>query len=192
MIEIEGILVSLEILEEAFVCDLTACKGACCYEGDYGAPITESEKDKIIADLEKIKPYLNPDCITEIEEFGTYEYDVDHELATALNKGKECVFAVLENKTWKCGIEKAWLDGKTDFQKPVSCHLYPIREVQLKESIGLNYHEWDICSPACKLGQKLKVPVYVFLKEPLERRFGKVWYAKLDEVAKDYLESNKN
>lgn len=183
MFQIQNTLVSEEILEEAFVCDLNACKGACCVLGDAGAPLEQDELIRIEDSLDAVKPYLNANSLKTLEELGPFEKDVDGEFVTTLNDGKECVFTIFdEDGKASCGIEQAHLDGKTDFQKPISCHLYPIRVNRLKHYDALNYHRWEICSAACELGKSLKVKVFQFLKTPLIKKYGQEWFNELEEV----------
>lgn len=187
MILHENTLISLDIFEEEFVCNLSKCKGACCVEGDYGAPLEKEEVGIIEKYLPEILPYMTPRARKQVEQKGFAEEDPDGDLVTQCISGRDCVFAITENGSYKCAIEKAWEDKKIDYKKPVSCHLYPIRLVELPEYTALNYSEWDICSDACKLGKDLKVPVYKFLKDPLIRRFGKDWYDGLEQIAVEYL-----
>lgn len=181
-------LLSEDILEKNFICNLEKCKGACCIEGDSGAPLTEEEITLIEKDLEHIKPYLTPKSRKAIEKKGYWEKDKkDGELQTTCLPTGECNFAIYdENGILGCGIEKAWKEGKTKFRKPISCHLYPIRLKTVGEYTGLNYHKWSICKPACKLGDAHQVPVYKFLKDALIRRFGKKWYRELEEIGEEY------
>ena len=191
MIQHDGTLISLDVLEEDFVCNLSKCKGAGCVEGDFGAPLNEDEIAIIEKDLEAIKPFMTSIAVKQIEEMGFAEKDPDGDLVTQCIKGRDCVFAIDEAGVYKCAIEKAFEAGKTDFKKPISCHLYPIRLSTLKEYTAINYSVWDICAPACTLGKELKVPVYRFLKEPLQRKFGEQWYADLEEIAQHFLESKR-
>lgn len=191
MISIGDTLISEDILEKKFVCDLTACKGACCVEGDAGAPL-EPEEVKILADeYEKVKPYLRPEGIKAIEEQGTHVIDeLDGEPVTPLVNDAECAYVVFdENGTTLCGIEKAWKEGKTHFRKPVSCHLYPIRIQKYSSFEAVNYHKWKICSAACSLGESLKVPVYKFTKDALIRKYGPEWYTDLEKAAEHFAKS---
>ncbi len=179
------IYVSDEIAEECFICDLEKCKGACCVEGDLGAPLADHELATLDSELESVKPYLSEEGLREIEKQGTAVLDPDGEYSTPTIKGKECVYAIYENDgKLACGIEKAWKEGKSKFRKPISCHLYPIREVQYPQFLALNYHKWGICSPACELGKKMHQPLYLFLKEALIRRFGEAWYEDLKKQIK--------
>ena len=184
MIQIDDKIISLDIFEKHFLCDLNKCKGSCCVEGDSGAPLLKKEK-KILEDIyEKVKPYMRKKGISEIENKGVAIYDLEGDLTTPLVKNRECSFVVYENGISKCSIEKAYLDGKTNFKKPISCHLFPIRIKEYADFDAINYEEMKICKPACECGSKLKVPLYVFLKEPLIRKYGEDWYKELLEVAK--------
>ena len=178
----EDVLISFDVLQKEFVCNLSACKGACCVEGDFGAPLEKDELPIIEKDLDKIRPYLSDTANALLDKKGFHEYDSEGELATTCLPDGACVFVINEKGVHKCGIEKAHEDGKTDFKKPISCHLYPIRISEVGEYKALNYHKWDICSAACKLGKSLEVPIYMFVQEPLERRFGKQWFSELEEI----------
>lgn len=186
LVEIQDKIVSTQIFERQFVCDLTACKGACCIEGNGGAPVTKEEVDIMEANLDKIRPYMRPEGIAAIEAQGVVYEDEDFEPATTLVNGKECAFVYFDQtNTAKCAIEKAHREGQIDFIKPISCHLYPIRTKQFNEYTALNYEKWDICEPACACGEKLDVPVYKFLKEPLIRAFGPEFYKELEVVSRE-------
>jgi hypothetical protein len=177
MIQIKQTILSNDLFQKKFVCDLTACKGACCVEGDAGAPLEKEELAVLDAIFEKVKPYLSPAGVKAIESQGKYIQDDDGEYVTHLINGKECAYTVFDSKgTAMCGIELAHKDQKISFKKPISCHLYPIRITKYSQFDALNYHEWKICSPACFLGEKLSVKVYQFLKEPLIRKYGEEWY----------------
>jgi hypothetical protein len=189
MIKIGDVLVSDDIKEKEFVCNLEKCKGACCVEGDYGAPLEEDELDILKEIYPKVKSYLTPEGIKAIEEQGTHVLDEDGDLSTPTVGGKECAYAIYDNqKVLKCGIEQAYYDGKVSWKKPISCHLYPIRITKKKNFEAVNYHKWDICSAACALGKQLGVPIYKFLKEPLIRKYGQAWYDELVIV----IESTEN
>ena len=186
LVEIQDKIISTQIFEKQFVCDLSACKGACCIEGDGGAPVTQEEVQIIEQNLTKILPYMRPEGIAAVSATGVVYEDADFEPATTLVNGKECAFVYFDQtKTAKCAIEKAHREGKIDFIKPISCHLYPIRTKKFSEYTALNYEKWDICAPACACGEKLDVPVYKFLKEPLTRAFGPEFYKELEIVAKE-------
>lgn len=181
MIEIDEVIVTDAVLKEQFVCDLNKCKGACCVEGDLGAPLEEDELEQLDKNYDAIAPYLTAQGRKEIELQGKYIMDWEDEYSTPTLDGKECAYAVWDDRgILGCGIEKAHIDGKLDFKKPISCHLYPIRVSKLSIGTALNYDEWDICSDACTLGKELKVPVYKFLKAPLIRMLGEEWYEKLE------------
>ena len=183
LVEIGDKIISTDIFSEEFVCDLNRCKGACCVEGNGGAPLREKEVQFIQRDLEKIKPYMSDKGIQTVDEDGIYYLDEEDIPATTLVNKKECSFVYFdETKTAKCAIEHAYKEGEIEFNKPESCHLYPIRTKDFSEFTALNYETWDICSPACKLGSSLKVPVYKFLKEPLVRVFGNSFYEELIKV----------
>lgn len=179
MITIGNTAISDDIADQFFVCDLAKCKGACCEEGDLGAPLEENELPLIDELLDKVKPYMSPQGRKAMEAQGPYLKDYEGDYSTTTVKGKECVFAIAENGSWKCAIEKAWKEGKTDFRKPISCHLYPIRITKYDYYDALNYHRWHICNPACHQGKSLRVELYRFLKEPLIRKYGEAWYDEL-------------
>ena len=183
MILVGNAVLSDDIKENFFVCDLEACKGACCVEGDSGAPL-EDDETKI---LEEIYPFVK-DYITEegrqvIAAQGTWVIDSDGDKVTpTLGANRECAYALYDERgILKCGIEQAYLAGKTSWKKPISCHLYPIRVTKYDQYDALNYNRWHICDPACQLGKSLQVPLYVFLKEALVRKYGETWYAELLE-----------
>ena len=181
MIKVGEVLVSDDIKDVEFVCHLEKCKGSCCVEGDLGAPLEEEELPIMNEILEKVKPYLTPEGIKAIEEQGTYILDEDGDYSTPTIGGKECAYAHYDKQgILKCGIEQAYLDGKVGFKKPISCHLYPIRITRNKKGFeAVNYHKWSICSAACSYGKSLQVPLYIFLKEPLTRKYGAPWYNEL-------------
>ncbi|MFS0488887.1 DUF3109 family protein [Leadbetterella byssophila] len=180
MILIDETVISDDIAQKFFVCNLEKCKGACCVEGDLGAPLEESELPVLEEIYEKVKPYLSPEGIQAIEEQGKYIKDWEGDYSTTTINDKECAYAIYdENQILKCGIEQAYLDGKIDFKKPISCHLYPIRITKYDNFHALNYDRWSICSDACTFGEQLGVEVYKFLKEPLIRAYGEEWYEQL-------------
>ena len=186
MVQIEDKIISLDVFDKHFVCDLSACKGACCVEGDSGAPLTEQELTILPDMYEKVKPYMQHKGIQAIEDQGFYVVDPDGDNTTPLVDNNECAFVSFDNNgAAKCSIEQAFNDGKTDFKKPISCHLFPIRVKQYSEFEALNYEAIDICAPACECGDKLQVPLYRFLKEPLVRLYGEDWYEELCEVDKE-------
>lgn len=191
MIEIGKTLVSLDVVEKQFVCDLNACKGACCIHGDSGAPLEDGE-EKILEEIyDDVEPYLTEKGKKAIKKYGKWLVDSDGDKVTPLVGGdKECAYTIFEDGIAFCGIEKAYRDGKVKWAKPVSCHLYPVRITNGKRNVLVNYEKWDICKPACACGEKLQVPVYKFVKNALIRKFGKEWYKQL-ELAADYLQSQK-
>ena len=185
MLAIENTLVSEELIEKQFVCDLNKCKGSCCVKGDVGAPLDEDELPILKKIYNKVKPYMSQKGIKAVEKQGFYIHDGGNEYSTPLIKGKECAYVYFENEVALCAIEKAYKDGKIDFKKPVSCHLYPVRITKHKDYDAVNYDRWDICNPACKLGESLKIPVYIFLKDSLTRKYGEDWYKQLTIVAEE-------
>ncbi len=189
MIAIDNKLISDEIAEAKFVCDLHKCKGGCCEDGDAGAPLDIAELEELIKDYEIIKPYLTEDGIKEIEQHGKYTYNIDYGWVTQTIKGKMCAYGYRDkNGIIKCGIERAYNDGKLEWRKPLSCHLFPIRVRKSELDKNLEYINYeprkDLCKAACKLGKKLKVPVYVFLKEAIIRKYGEQFYETLAATAK--------
>lgn len=189
MIEIDNILISDEIIEKEFVCNLDKCKGGCCVEGDAGAPITQEEARIIEGLIDQLKPNLSERALREIEQQGAYTTDEEFDLVTPVIDGGICVYGYFdENNIVKCAIEKIYYEGKTDFKKPISCHLYPIRVTESNEFELLNYEpRKKLCSPGCKLGEQLQVPVYRFLKEPLVRKYGQEFYDVLDDIAIEHF-----
>lgn len=189
MFQLGKSIVSEEIFENDFVCNLTACKGGCCVEGEAGAPLEEGELEIMDAIYPKVKPFLREEGVKAIEEQGVYIKGADGEWETPLVNGSECAYVTFDNKgTALCGIEEAYNKGEIDWKKPVSCHLYPVRVKQYAEFAAVNYHKWYICDDACTLGKELGVPVYKFVKDALVRKFGQEWYDELEEVARE-LES---
>lgn len=192
MLLIHDILVSDEVVQSHFVCNLEACKGACCWEGDYGAPLSVDELPILERIFPLIKDFLTPEGIRAIEEQGTAVYEEDHEVwATPLIGGGPCAYMTKdENGIAQCGIEQARQAGVIDFKKPISCHLYPIR-VSTSDIPGfeaLNYDRWHICNPACTLGDKLQVPLYQFVKDAIVRKYGAAFYEELDGAVKGLRE----
>ena len=187
MFQLGKTIVSEDILEKDFVCNLAACKGACCIEGEAGAPVSKEETDILKKNYEAIKPFLRKEGIEAIEAQGTFIKTDLGELETPLVNGKECAYVTFtETGTASCGIEDAFNAGAVDFRKPVSCHLYPVRIQAYSEFAAVNYHRWPICDDACVLGKELQVPIYKFVKDALIRKFGENWYAELEKVAADY------
>jgi hypothetical protein len=191
MFQIGKTIVSEDIIEKDFVCNLSACHGACCVDGDAGAPLNEAEK-KILEDIyTKVKPFLRPEGIAVIEAQGPWVIGADGTLETPLIDDKDCAYVIFDGKTALCGIEQAYNQGEVSWKKPVSCHLYPIRVKDFSEFAAVNYDRWDICDDACTLGKELEVPVYKFVKEALIRRFGQEWYNELEKVAAE-LKAGEN
>lgn len=183
----DNTLVSLDVIEKEFCCDLDVCRGCCCIEGDAGAPLTEEEEKKILSILPVLLPEMTKEAKEVVENQGIAYNDPSGERVTSIVNDKDCVFARTDHNGWcYCLIEKAFNAGKIDFKKPVSCHLYPIRLAKVGEYTGLEYHRWDICHCARVKGKKLHVPLYQFLKEPLIRRFGEAWYEELELTANEW------
>jgi hypothetical protein len=185
MFQLGKTIVSEDILEKEFVCNLSACKGACCVDGDAGAPLSEEETKILEAIYPKVKPFLRKEGIAAIEAQGTWRKGTDGDLETPLIDEKDCAYVIYDGKTALCGIEQAYNQGEVEWKKPVSCHLYPIRVKDFTEFAAVNYDKWEICDDACSLGKELEVPVYKFVKEALVRRFGEDWYLELEKVAQD-------
>lgn len=185
IVEIGNKLVSASLLEKRFVCDLNACKGACCVEGDAGAPVTLAEISMLESILEKVKPYMTEKGIEAVENTGVFYMDEDNDPVTTLMDGGACAFTVFEEDgTAKCGIEKAYYDKEIKWKKPLSCELFPIRVKEYTQFTAVNFEEIDICKPACSCGEKLNIPVYRFLKAPIIRGFGEEFFNELVEAEK--------
>ncbi len=187
MFQLGKTIVSEDIIKKDFVCNLSACKGACCVDGDAGAPL-ELEETKILQDIyPKIKPFLRKAGIEAIEAQGTFTTNDFGEHETPLINGADCAYVIFDaKKTALCAIEEAYNQGVIDWKKPVSCHLYPVRVKDYTEFSAVNYHKWEICDDACTLGKELQVPVYKFVKQALIRKFGEDWYMELEKVAEKY------
>ena len=187
MIQIDDTLVSLDLIERSFLCDLSHCKGQCCVEGDSGAPLDPGEEEELKRVLPEIWNDLLPEARTVIQSQGVAYTDSDGDRVTSIVGDKNCVFTCYDTDgVCKCAIEKAYREGRVSFYKPISCHLYPVRITQYKTFQAVNYHRWDVCKAAELLGKKEQVPVYQFLKEPLIRKFGQAWYDALDECAQEW------
>lgn len=191
MIQIGNQIVSLDVLEKEFCCDLSKCKGVCCIEGDAGAPISDDEIAEYQKYIAEILPYLPEKNQGVLKEKGVFYHDEEGEKVTMLVDNAECAFVEHKDGLLLCGIEHAFRDGKIPVQKPISCHLYPIRCHKYHDFEALNYEKWSICSDAICMGQTEHLKVYQFLKEPLIRKYGKEWYDELCEVAKQW-EEQKN
>lgn len=190
MIEIDNILISDEIIEEHFVCDLVKCKGGCCVDGDAGAPLENKELKELEEVYNEVVPYLTKEGKLKIEQEGKYVYDREFGWVTPTVSNGMCAYGTIDKKgIVKCGIEQAYNNGKTSWRKPISCHLFPIRIKKTVKADLVNYEpREDLCSAACVLGKKLKVPVYQFLKEPIIRKYGKDFFEALSATARYYKE----
>lgn len=185
MIQIGDKIVSRELFENQFVCNLAKCEGNCCVFGDSGAPLEDDEADLIQREMKKIVPYLRAEGKRAVRELGAWVIDNDGEKVTPLVGTEECAFAVFENGIARCAIEQAYEKGVITFRKPVSCHLYPIRVGKLKQGVALNYHQWSICEPGRILGRKEGVPVFRFLEDAITRVFGREFYDELEAVYRE-------
>lgn len=184
-------LVSLDMAERFFLCDLDACKGQCCLDGDAGAPLAEGEADTIRKILPVVWDDLLPAAQREIEQNGVSYIDEEGDEVTSLVEGGLCVFAtVAPDGSWRCALENACREGRTDFLKPISCHLYPVRLKQYDGFLAVNLHRWNICKCAEVLGRAKGVRAYQFLEGPLRRRFGDEWYEELALTCTEYLKQN--
>ncbi|MDY8136872.1 DUF3109 family protein [Aquimarina sp. 2201CG5-10] len=187
MFQLGKTIISEEIIKKDFVCNLSACKGACCIDGEAGAPLEESETKKLEEVYPIVKTYLRKEGVKAIEEQGVYVKTEQGELETPLINGADCAYVIFDDKgTAMCAIEEAYNQGEIDWKKPISCHLYPIRVQDYTEFSAVNYHRWEICDDACTLGKELQVPIYKFVKEALIRKFGENWYLELEKVAEDF------
>lgn len=185
MFQLGKTIVSEDILENDFVCNLNACKGACCVDGDAGAPLEKKEVEILKAIYPKVKPYLRKEGVDAIDKLGVFVTSDDGELETPLINGADCAYVIFDDKnTALCAIEQAYNQGDIDWKKPVSCHLYPVRVKDYSEFSAVNYHQWHICDDACTLGKELQVPIYKFVKDALIRKFGEDWYLELESIAK--------
>ena len=191
MLQIDDTIISLDVIESQFICDLCKCKGQCCVDGESGAPLEKDENDKINEILPVIWDELSPEAKALIEVQGISYKDYDGELVTSIIKGEECVFTYFdEDGVCKCVIDKAYREGRITVPKPISCHLYPIRLQKYPNFTAVNYHKWSVCKPAVELGEREGVELYKFLKEPLIRKFGEKWYNELCDTV-ELLEKEK-
>lgn len=189
MIQIDDTIISMDCLSEKFCCDLEACKGACCIEGDAGAPVELDEVAELEEALPKVWNELSASAQAVIDRQGVVYTDRDGDLVTSIVNGKDCVFTCYDEKgNCFCALEKAYREGRSNFYKPASCHLYPIRLKKIGDMTALNYHRWDVCRMAVEKGKQLNLPVYRFLKEPLIRRFGEAWYEELEKAVEELKE----
>ncbi len=190
MFQLGKTIVSEDIIEKDFVCNLSTCKGQCCIDGDAGAPLEEEETKILEAIYPKVKPFLRSEGIKAIEEQGTWIKSDFDELETPLIEDADCAYVIFDNKgTALCAIEEAYNQGSIDWKKPVSCHLYPVRVKEYSEFSAINYHRWEICDEACSLGKELQVPIYKFVKPALIRKFGQNWYDELEKMATKTLQN---
>jgi hypothetical protein len=190
MVEVGDKVVSLDIIREKFVCDLSKCKGICCVEGESGAPLEDDEVLSLAKEYDNIRPYLREEGREAIEQQGTAVRDADDEMVTPLVGGKhECAYAIFEDDIARCGIEKAWEEGATGFRKPVSCHIYPIRVKNYHSLKAVNYDRWKVCDPARSNGERENVPVYCFVQDAIGRKFGEDFFQKL-QIISDGLDEN--
>ncbi|MEO6168144.1 MAG: DUF3109 family protein [Chitinophagales bacterium] len=184
MILINNTIVSDDLLDKEFVCALDKCKGACCVAGDSGAPLDYEETAVLEEIYESVKPYMTAEGIESVEKFGKWLIDSEGDFVTPLVRGMEqCAYVFFDSGIAKCAIEKAYYEGKVDFKKPISCHLYPVRVTRHKDYDAVNYNKWEVCSPACKNGKELGVSVYQFVKDALIRKYGLDWYDQLQGAA---------
>jgi len=182
MIQVGNKIISREILEEHFVCNLERCEGNCCVFGDSGAPLEEDEARLLDDHIMVIRCFMRPEGIRAIREQGNWVVDDDGDRVTPLVGREECAYTVFEEGIARCAIEMAYEAGTLSFQKPVSCHIYPIRLSRLNNNIALNYHRWSICEPARLLGNVKQIPVFRFLREPIIRVFGMEFYDELETI----------
>lgn len=191
MLQIENTLISIDVVKEKFKCNIKKCKGLCCVHGDSGAPLEEYELNILKEIYPVIKPYLRAEGIRTIENDGKYVIDKDKEFVTPIINGKECAYTIFEDGIAKCGIELAFVDKKTDFRKPLSCCLYPIRIKKYNNFDAVNYDRWKICEPARVLGNRLNLPVFKFVDDALNIKYGKEWMKRLNKIASNILNSDR-
>ena len=182
MLAIGNTIISDDILNQYFACDIACCKGSCCIEGDAGAPLEEDEISVLEDCLDKIKPYMSEKSIEILTQMGVFDYDMEGVLVTPLVNDSECIFVYFEENAAKCAIEKAYLEGKIGFPKPFSCHLYPIRITKNNGYDVLKYHQWEVCKDACKNGKSLNISLFDYLKQPLTRKYGEDWVKKVKKI----------
>ncbi|MBN1414892.1 MAG: DUF3109 family protein [Bacteroidales bacterium] len=191
MLEIDKTVISTDLFTQQFTCDLKRCKGACCVQGDSGAPLDENEKIILEQSYPSIKPFLRPEGVNAIEKQGTSVIDKENDCVTPLVEGKECAYTVFENGIARCGIENAFHAGATTLRKPISCYLYPVRIKKYKTFVAVNYDSWSICEPARSLGKSLGLPVYKFTAPALRQKFGDEWFAMLQQAAVSVIGSRQ-
>ncbi len=191
MIIIGDKLISEDIFTEKFCCDIAACVGTCCVEGDSGAPLDYEEVEILEQNYPAAREYMPEANIQAVEQQGFAVKDTDNDLVTPLYNNAECAYSYQENGITFCAYEKAFLEGRTTWRKPISCHLYPIRLAKVGIYTSIKLHKWHVCRPAFILGRKKGIPAYKFLEEPLVRRFGQEFYDELCHVAEAYLKGRK-
>ncbi len=179
MLPVGNVLVSDDVRDVKFVCDIARCHGGCCVAGDAGAPLEPEEIEQIMENLDAVIPYMTTNGINVVKEGGAFDYDMYGKFVTPLVDGRECAFVYFTGRIARCAIEKAFEKGESTFRKPLSCHLYPIRITRSENFEAANYHQWSVCVKALVRGAKENVPLYVFLKEPLIRCYGQQWYEEL-------------
>ena len=185
MIQIDDKIVSIDLLRVRFACDIAQCRGECCVQGNAGAPLDDPEREILEKEYPNYRPYMKPVGIEAVEEHGFAVLDGDGDLTTPLINGAECAYAIESGGATWCAVEKAWVEGKTPFRKPISCHLYPIREVKFSNgTVGLQYHRWSVCRAAELLGGRRDKPLYEALRDPIVRRYGEEFYEQLAAAAK--------
>ncbi len=190
MLQIGETLISLDVIEKKFCCDVVKCKGMCCVHGDSGAPLTDDEAELLEQEYSNIKPYMRDEGIESVENQDVWVIDLENEKVTPLINDAECAYVYFEDGIAKCCIEKAYNDGKTIFRKPISCFLYPIRTKKYPTFEAVNYDKWSVCKPALKSGKQKDLAIYQFLKEPLIQKFGKDWYDELTIAAETLLKNS--
>lgn len=191
ILQVGQVLLSSDLITEEFCCDLDQCHGACCIEGDAGAPVTMDEVMELENNLDNVWPLLSATAQAVIDRQGVAYTDREGDLVTSIVGGKDCVFTCYDGPTCLCAVEKACREGRCRFQKPVSCALYPVREKTFNDgTVGLNYHRWEVCQCARQKGRRLHLPLYRFLRGPLVRRFGQPWYDELCSVATELSRLN--
>lgn len=190
MVIIQDILISDDLFETFFVCNLSRCKGACCWEGDFGAPLSKSEVSRLPEIHSVVEGFLSTSSKKVLKDQGlsTYYAEPKYEGTPLLDDGKCAYLIIDEHGIAKCSIEKAFEDGLTDFQKPISCHLYPVRvkENELTGFAAMNYDKWDICSEACQLGKEMQLPLFRFVQQAITRRYGQSFYEEMDKYYERY------
>ncbi len=192
MLKIDNSVLSNEILKEKFSCDIKKCKGVCCVLGDSGAPLEENEIEILKKIFPFVKPFMRQEAVESIEMQGTSIVDSDGEQVTPLINNKECAYVVFQEGIAECAIEIAYEAKAISFQKPISCHLYPIRATKYNDFEALNYHEWEICKPALELGKKKNISLFIYLREPLIRKYGEQWFEQLKTASGKMLKLIKD